>query len=100
MQSIWVETLKKHHNGMITLDSGQMHTSNDSTSSTKSTVWTGSDLLRPLQRQEVAARDPANLICNANADVYTHFRAHAQLNAFPDFSVVDHKCADLDAILS
>ncbi|OOF90651.1 hypothetical protein ASPCADRAFT_211853 [Aspergillus carbonarius ITEM 5010] len=40
-----------------------------------------------------------NLMCNANVDIYTHFWADAQLNAFPDFSV-NHKCRDFDAILS
>lgn len=39
-----------------------------------------------------------NLMCNANVDIYTHYWADAQLNAFPDFSV-NHKCRDFDAIL-
>ncbi|PWY91613.1 hypothetical protein BO94DRAFT_489481 [Aspergillus sclerotioniger CBS 115572] len=40
-----------------------------------------------------------NLMCNANVDIYTHFWADAQLNAFPDFSV-NHKCRDFEAILA
>ncbi|PYH46214.1 oxidase ustYa family protein [Aspergillus saccharolyticus JOP 1030-1] len=39
-----------------------------------------------------------NLMCNANVDIYTHYWADAQLNAFPDFSV-NHQCRDFDAIL-
>ncbi|KAJ9228938.1 hypothetical protein DTO169E5_9027 [Paecilomyces variotii] len=39
-----------------------------------------------------------NLMCNANVDVYTHYWADAQLNAFPDFNI-NHKCRDFDAIL-
>ena len=39
-----------------------------------------------------------NLMCNANVDIYTHYWADAQLNAFPDFSV-NHKCRDFDTIL-
>ncbi|RAH53763.1 hypothetical protein BO85DRAFT_442082 [Aspergillus piperis CBS 112811] len=39
-----------------------------------------------------------NLMCNANVDIYTHYWADAQLNAFPDFNV-NHKCRDFDAIL-
>ncbi|OKL58184.1 hypothetical protein UA08_06867 [Talaromyces atroroseus] len=39
-----------------------------------------------------------NLMCSANVDIYTHYWADAQLNAFPDFSV-NHKCRDFDAIL-
>ncbi|PYH89273.1 hypothetical protein BO71DRAFT_453540 [Aspergillus ellipticus CBS 707.79] len=35
----------------------------------------------------------------ANVDIYTHFLADAQLNAFPDFSV-NHKCRDFDALLA
>jgi Mycotoxin biosynthesis protein UstYa len=39
-----------------------------------------------------------NLMCNANVDIYTHYWADAQLNAFPDFSV-NHKCRNFDTIL-
>ncbi|KAE8352700.1 hypothetical protein BDV28DRAFT_165360 [Aspergillus coremiiformis] len=39
-----------------------------------------------------------NLMCNANVDIYTHYWADAQLNAFPDFNV-NHKCRDFDSIL-
>ncbi|RAL17387.1 oxidase ustYa family protein [Aspergillus homomorphus CBS 101889] len=39
-----------------------------------------------------------NLMCTANVDIYTHYWADAQLNAFPDFSV-NHQCRDFDAVL-
>lgn len=37
-------------------------------------------------------------MCTASVDVYTHFWADAQYNAFPDFSL-NHKCRDFEAIL-
>jgi hypothetical protein len=39
-----------------------------------------------------------NLMCSANVDIYTHFWADAQYNAFPDFSL-NHKCRDFEAVL-
>ena len=39
-----------------------------------------------------------NLMCAGNVDVYPHFWADAQDNAFPDFSI-NHKCRDFEAIL-
>lgn len=40
-----------------------------------------------------------NLMCNGNVDVYGHFWADAQENAFPDFSM-NHRCRDFEAILA
>lgn len=39
-----------------------------------------------------------NILCSPNLDVYTHYWADAQANAFPDFSV-NHQCVDFEAIL-
>ncbi|KAL3417154.1 hypothetical protein PVAG01_11154 [Phlyctema vagabunda] len=39
-----------------------------------------------------------NLMCTGNVDIYTHFWADAQYNAFPDFNL-NHKCRDFEAIL-
>lgn len=40
-----------------------------------------------------------NLMCAGNVDVYSHFWADAQDNAYPDFSI-NHKCRDFEAILA
>lgn len=39
-----------------------------------------------------------NLMCAPNLDIYTHFWADAQPNAFPDFNV-NHKCIDFEQLL-
>ena len=40
-----------------------------------------------------------NLMCTAKVDVYTHFWADAQLNAFPEFSLT-HKCREFEVLIS